>query len=204
MFLEQPPWKRLVIAFAGPAANLIFPGLIYFALMVGQNGEPTAGPVVGTVAPGSPAAEAGLRSGDRILSVQAPGAPVAPVRYFGDLRELVSPHAGEPLTFRVEREGATLEPLTIVPAPDEESNEDDEIDEDANSGVFNLSAFNEEAPSEEYSGSEDYEEGPDRVRAWADLADEPDTNMSMSAEVRPASGDRAPGSNRTGLRLTYC
>ena len=121
-FLEQPPWKRLVIAFAGPAANLVFPAIIYFALMVGQNGEPTAGPVVGTVAPGSPAAEAGLRAGDRILSVQPPGAPAEPVRYFGDLRDLVSPHAGEPLTFRVERDGAAIDPVTIVPASDEESN----------------------------------------------------------------------------------
>src|SRR5512139_1590722 len=121
-FLEQPPWKRLVIAFAGPAANLVFPGLIYFALMIGQNGEPTAGPVVGTVAPGSPAAEAGLRAGDRILSVQVPGTAPAPVRYFGDLRDLVSPHAGEPLTFRVERDGAAVEPVTIVPAADEEAN----------------------------------------------------------------------------------
>jgi regulator of sigma E protease len=121
-FLEQPPWRRLVIAVAGPAANLIFPGLIYFALMIGQNGEPTAGPVVGTVAPGSPAAEAGLRAGDRILSVQAQGASAAPVRYFGDLRDLVSPHAGEPLTFRVEREGTVIPPVTIVPASDEESN----------------------------------------------------------------------------------
>jgi regulator of sigma E protease len=121
-FLEQPPWKRLVIAFAGPAANLVFPGLIYFALMIGQNGEPTAGPVVGTVAPGSPAAEAGLRAGDRIVAVQAPGEAPAPVRYFGDLRDLVSPHPGEPLAFRVEREGATLDPLTIVPATEVESN----------------------------------------------------------------------------------
>ncbi|ABS27882.1 RIP metalloprotease RseP [Anaeromyxobacter sp. Fw109-5] len=121
-FLEQPPWKRLVIAFAGPAANLVFPGIIYFALMIGQNGEPTAGPVVGTVAPGSPAAEAGLRAGDRIVAVQAPGAAAAPVRYFGDLRDLVSPHPGEPLSFRVERDGATLEPLTIVPAAEVESN----------------------------------------------------------------------------------
>jgi serine/threonine protein kinase len=72
---------------------------------------------------------------------------------------------------------------TAAVAVDEESDEDDEVDEDANSGVFNLSAFNEESPSEEYSGSEDYEEGPDRVRAWADLADEPDTNMSVSQEV---------------------
>jgi regulator of sigma E protease len=121
-FLEQAPWRRLAIAVAGPAANLAFPAIIYVALAVAQNGQPTAGPFVGTVAPGSPAAVAGLRPGDRILSVAAPDAPAKAVRYFTDLRELVSPHPGEPLTFQVERDGRALAPITIVPAPDEERN----------------------------------------------------------------------------------
>jgi regulator of sigma E protease len=121
-FLEQSPWRRFAIAVAGPSANLLFPAIIYFALAVAQNGEPTAGPFVGTVAPGSPAAVAGLHPGDRIVSVAAPGAPAKPVRYFTDLRDLVSPHPGEPLTFRVERAGKPLPPLTITPAPEEERN----------------------------------------------------------------------------------
>jgi regulator of sigma E protease len=120
-FLEQRPWKRLLIAVAGPAANLIFPGVIYIALALAQNGEPAPGPVVGTVAPGTPAAEAGLLPGDRILSVAAPGQPADPVRYFSDLRDLVSPHPGEPLTFRVERDGEQRA-LTITPASEQESN----------------------------------------------------------------------------------
>ncbi len=121
-FLEQTPWRRFAIAAAGPTANLVFPAVIYFALAVGQNGEPTPGPFVGTVAPGSPAAVAGLRPGDRIVSVAPPGAPARPVRYFTDLRELVSPHPEEPLTVRVERDGRPLPPLTITPAPEEDSN----------------------------------------------------------------------------------
>ena len=72
----------------------------------------------------------------------------------------------------------------IAPVPAEDDGEADEEDEDANSGVFNLAAFGEEAPSEEYSGSDSFEEGPDRVRAWADLADEPDTPASMTGEVK--------------------
>src|SRR5512139_2786668 len=60
-FLEQPPWKRLVIALAGPAFNLVFPLVIYVALGVARNGSDVPGPVLGTVMPGSPAAEAGLR-----------------------------------------------------------------------------------------------------------------------------------------------
>lgn len=66
------------------------------------------------------------------------------------------------------------------PANDEDS--DEESDEPSESGVFNLAAFGEESPSEEYSG-EDFDEGPESVRAWADLADEPDTNTSLSQEL---------------------
>ena len=121
-FLEQAPWKRLVIAFAGPAFNLLFPVLLYFGLGLAQNGEPTPAAVAATVTPGSPAAQAGLQSGDRILAVAAPGEAAVPVRWFSDLRDLVSPHAGEPLQFDVERGGKRVGPLTIVPASDEDSN----------------------------------------------------------------------------------
>lgn len=86
----------------------------------------------------------------------------------------------------------------VAGSPAENPDEADEEDEDANSGVFNLAAFGEEAPSEEYSGSDSFEEGPDRVRAWADLADEPDTPVSMSGEVKlpfdmPAADERPVG-----------
>src|SRR6266540_2464470 len=78
-FLEQSPWRRLAISVAGPMANLAFPMLVYFVLAVAENGHPTAGPFVGTVAPGSRAAAAGLRPGDKILSVAVPGEPVRTV-----------------------------------------------------------------------------------------------------------------------------
>ncbi len=89
-------------------------------------------------------------------------------------------------------------PPVATATPAEEGDEADEEDEDANSGVFNLATFGEEAPSEEYSGSDSFEEGPDRVRAWADLADEPDTPVSMSGELRlpfdlPLGEDRPMG-----------
>jgi regulator of sigma E protease len=121
-FLEQPPWKRFAIAFAGPAMNLVFPGAIYIAMTLAQNGELAPGPRIGTVSPGSPAAEAGLRPGDRILSVTPPGGETSPVRHFTDLRRLVSPHPGDPLRLEVERDGARLPPLTIVPAREREAN----------------------------------------------------------------------------------
>ena len=120
-FLEQAPWKRLAISFAGPAMNLIFPAVILVAIGLAENGALAPGPSVGTVAPGSPAEAAGLRPGDRIRSVTVPGKPTVPLRYFADLRRVVSPHPAVPLTFVVERGGVAL-PLTVVPAAEDDSN----------------------------------------------------------------------------------
>ena len=120
-FLEQTAWRRFVIAAAGPGMNLVFPFVIYFAIGLAQNGKLVPGPRVGALAPGSPAAEAGLQPGDRILSVAEPGGPARRVRYFGDLRELISPHPDEPLTLEVERDGARLPPVIVTPARERET-----------------------------------------------------------------------------------
>ncbi|HZY03160.1 MAG TPA: site-2 protease family protein [Anaeromyxobacteraceae bacterium] len=120
-FLEQTPSRRFAIAAAGPAANLLFPVLIYLALGLAQNGSLTPGPTVGSVMPGSPAAAAGLRPGDRILAVRTPDGRERPVRWFADLRRVVSPHPGEPLEFTVER-GRDRLSLPVVPAAERESN----------------------------------------------------------------------------------
>ena len=121
-FLEQPPWRRLCIAVAGPAMNLAFPVLLYFAIALSQRGALVPGAAVGTVAPGTPAAVAGLQGGDRIRAVRVPGHDPLPVRYFDDLRKVIAPHPGEPLEFTVERGGQTRT-VTIIPAPEEESNQ---------------------------------------------------------------------------------
>jgi regulator of sigma E protease len=120
-FLEAPPWKRLAIAFAGPAANLAFPVVIYFALAMAQNGTAVPGPTLGTVMPGSAAERAGLRAGDRVVEVTVPGKPAAPIRYFSDLRQMVGPRPGERVDFTVQR-GADRLVVPVVPATEKESN----------------------------------------------------------------------------------
>jgi regulator of sigma E protease len=66
-------------------------------------------PVAGMVVPGKPAAIAGLRTGDTLVSIDS-----TPIRNFGDLIGVVSPSAGKPLLFTVRR-GAETKTLTIVP-----------------------------------------------------------------------------------------
>src|SRR5574342_431948 len=120
-FLEQTPSRRFAIAAAGPAANLLFPVLIYLALGLAQNGSLAPGPTVGSVSPSSPAEAAGLRPGDRILAVRTPDGRERPVRWFSDLRKVVSPPPGEPLEFTVERGRERLS-LPVVPAAEREAN----------------------------------------------------------------------------------
>jgi regulator of sigma E protease len=66
-------------------------------------------PVAGMVVPGKPAAIAGLRTGDTLVSIDS-----TPIRNFGDLIGVVSPAAGKPLLFTIRR-GAETKTLTIVP-----------------------------------------------------------------------------------------
>lgn len=113
-FLEQPPWKKGLIAFAGPAANFVLAIALYFLVFAAPHQDLAA--QVGYVKPHSPAAAAGLEPGDRILAIDG-----EPVEGWSSLQEVIRAHAGEPLTMEVERDGARRT-LRIVPAVHEETN----------------------------------------------------------------------------------
>ena len=66
-FDKKPLHQRAAIVAAGPAINLIFAALVYAVLAMA--GTQFAAPIVGAVAPDSPAAEAGLPAGHEILTV---------------------------------------------------------------------------------------------------------------------------------------
>ena len=112
-FLEQPPWKRGLIAFAGPAANLILAVALYFIVFAAPHQELAA--QVGYVKPQSPAAQAGLRYGDRIVAIDG-----EPVDGWSALQEQIRAHAGQPLQLQILRDGRP-ESLRIVPAVHEET-----------------------------------------------------------------------------------
>lgn len=106
-FLEQPPWKRALIALAGPAMNLAFPVLIYFVVFFFQSTELSSR--LGQVEPDRPAWAAGLRQGDRIVAVDG-----EPVHYFGELSELIGPKWERPVRLTYERLG-DLRTVEVVP-----------------------------------------------------------------------------------------
>lgn len=66
-FTHQKPWRRIVILLAGAVVNLLVAFVIYFGLLLwGLTEKP---PIVGEIAPQSIAAEAGLKAGDEIQSI---------------------------------------------------------------------------------------------------------------------------------------
>ena len=114
-FLSAPTWKRALIAFAGPAMNLILPVVVFFCLAVFTSHEGIV-PSVGVVMPDSPAARAGIRPGDRITAIDG-----QPVKAFDDLRDLIAEKDG-PLRVTVLRDGESIT-LTMVPQVIEESDD---------------------------------------------------------------------------------
>jgi regulator of sigma E protease len=101
-FSARPLWQRLVIVFAGPAANLVLPVIIYFAFFAGHTVRPAA--VIGDVLDGGVAQRAGLEPGDKITEIDG-----SPVRYWEEIEDAVRRSPGHELHVRVSRNGKAFE-----------------------------------------------------------------------------------------------
>ena len=67
-FNRKSVWQRIAIVAAGPLANFLLAIIAYWALFVA--GTTTVAPMVGEVAPDSPAAHSGLQHGAEIVAVE--------------------------------------------------------------------------------------------------------------------------------------
>jgi regulator of sigma E protease len=65
-FTNKTPFQRFLIVFAGPVFNLLFSLVVYYAFFAGGF---MISPRIGHVEPGYPAYEAGIRTGDLIVSI---------------------------------------------------------------------------------------------------------------------------------------
>lgn len=108
LFANKSVWRRMAVVVAGPAANFILTFLILYTMLLGY-GRFTLDPVVGEVAPESPAAVAGLEPGDRFLVVDG-----YVIRGFEDVQRIIGTAPERTVSLSVDRNGATQN-LTIVP-----------------------------------------------------------------------------------------
>lgn len=115
-FYRLPVLKRIVIMLGGPFMNLVL-AFVFFAIVLVGFGIPQHSTTIGTVYecvvpadstrtecaaddPVAPAAEAGLRPGDRILSIDG-----QPIVEYTDVSAIISAAAGRELTVEVLRDG---------------------------------------------------------------------------------------------------
>ncbi|WP_454917148.1 RIP metalloprotease RseP [Xanthobacter sediminis] len=106
-FFQPVKWRAAIVA-AGPIANFIL-AIVIFSFVFMVFGRPVSAPRVDQVSPGSAAEVAGFKAGDLVLEIDG-----AKVESFADMQRVVGIHAGQQLTFRVER-GNTEVTLTATP-----------------------------------------------------------------------------------------
>ena len=107
-FHHKKLWQRSAIVAAGPIANFIFAAVLV-ALLAGIVGTARPLAAVGQVQPGSAAETAQLMAGDRITAIDG-----EPIKWFEDLRRIVSAKPGVPLSMEVVRGAETLS-LKVTP-----------------------------------------------------------------------------------------
>jgi membrane-associated protease RseP (regulator of RpoE activity) len=103
-YRQQPYWRRLSVAVAGSTMHFLMALVLIFVVLVGFGiPQPDSDNwTVGALTEGSPAAEAGIELGDRIVSVN--GERFAS---FDDLSQELRRHPGDEVTLAVERDGRT-------------------------------------------------------------------------------------------------
>jgi regulator of sigma E protease len=102
-FQTKSAGARAAIVAAGPIANFLL-AIVIYALIFMFIGEQPTPPRVEALVPNSPAAAAGFKSGDLIVSIDG-----EPIESFTDILRIVSASANRQLTFEVDRDGTALQ-----------------------------------------------------------------------------------------------
>jgi regulator of sigma E protease len=114
-FLARPRWQRLIIAFSGPAMNIVLAVALLTGLFMVKFPKPATadGPAtIGHVTPDTPADKAGLKEGDIIVRVDGKPDPT-----WEDLLIKEISGAGQPMALVVSRGGAQIL-TTLTPVLD--------------------------------------------------------------------------------------
>ena len=121
-FASQSVLKRAVVLCAGSVVNLLFPIIVFAVLFALPHQVPSGRVVITAVAPGSPAEQAGITSGDTVVAVNG-----NELDTHGDLVQEVMSNLGSPTELTIQRgvfvpnnpapqpTSASYEVVTLVP-----------------------------------------------------------------------------------------
>ena len=109
-FNSKPVASRMLVILAGSLMNFLLPVLIFFGIFLSYGMEiPENTPVLGQIVEGYPAAQSGLKEGDRILSING-----QPVSQWPDIRNSLADAGTKPVPFEIQRD---KEKLTVTVTP---------------------------------------------------------------------------------------
>lgn len=114
-FYSKGPWPRIWMLLAGPVFSVLA-GFVLLLPLWAAIGQPKAiqTPVIGGINPTGAAAKAGLKLGDRVVSVDG-----LPVNKFFDIIRTVRDNGGKPVVINYTREGVAGK-ATVTPVVDKE------------------------------------------------------------------------------------
>jgi regulator of sigma E protease len=115
MYRNKAPWRRMLVVLAGPFMNFLLALLVYvFSLYIeGVYVNPST--AIQEIERGSPAASAGFRVGDTILSIDGER-----LSYWGQIEKILSKKKAEPSRYAVLRGADTLS-IDVAPRYDSEN-----------------------------------------------------------------------------------
>ena len=117
-FCEKPVLSRMIVILAGATMNFILPIILFFVIFATLGvGKPSPEPVIGGIIQGMSAEQAGLKEGDRILSVD--GQRVTTWTEFTDQLKNIS--AGQNIQLKYQR-GSEISEVTVSPSFNKEEN----------------------------------------------------------------------------------
>lgn len=106
---NRPPWQRLVLAFAGPFANILLAWLIYWGVALGAGmGIPL--PEIGAVLDPSPAMSAGIQKGDMVVAING-----IKVDEWSQVPQLIGASGGQEVSVLIDRQG---QEVTVALSPE--------------------------------------------------------------------------------------
>lgn len=112
-FLAKTPLQRMYVIAAGPVMNFLL-AIVLFMLIFGVVGLPVNEARIGTVLPGLPAAQSGLRSGDVILELDS-----QPVETWEEIQKYIVENPGKTINFLIHRNGQQVE-IAVTPRTTED------------------------------------------------------------------------------------
>ena len=115
-YFRRPVWARMLMVLAGSFMNFVLPMFIFLGIFYFSGvATPSPEPVIGAVMAEKPAAMAGLRKGDRILTIDG-----SEVTKWEDISRQIQGAEGKPFKLTYQRDGE-VRSATLIPEEEPDS-----------------------------------------------------------------------------------